>query len=119
MTDVVTQVVQKIEAGLAALETDIVGYVKDTIEPAIKAEFAVLEPQVLGLGETVLGQVWTAAQTYLASGGSATSAVAAVIAQLPADLQALEHLVMAAFGGAVQGIQASAVAAAPPAPAAS
>lgn len=111
MTDVLDQAVQKIEAALATLEKDVVGYVKDTIEPALSAEFAALGPQVLGLGETVLGQVWTAAETYLTSGGNATAAVSAVIAQLPADLAALEHLVMAAFAGAVQSIQSKAVAA--------
>ena len=98
------QAVTKIEAALKALETDISGFVKDTIEPAIKNEFDALAPQVLGLGQTVLAQVWTAAETYLTSGGNASAAIASVVAQLPADLAALEHLVAAAFAGAVQSI---------------
>jgi enamine deaminase RidA (YjgF/YER057c/UK114 family) len=104
VTTTIEQAIQKIEAALAALETDVVGYVKDTVEPAVEAEFAALKPQILGLGETVLSQVWAAASSYLASGGSASAAVASVVSQLPADLQALEHLVMAAFAGAVQSI---------------
>lgn len=122
MTDIVTQAIQKIEAGLKALETDIVGYVKDTIEPALTAEFAALGPQVLALGETVLASIWEAAEAYLASGGplspgSTAAAVASVVSQLPADLQALEHLVLAAFSGAVQSISTKPVVAADPAPA--
>ena len=122
MTTTIDQAVQKIEAALKTLETDVVGFVKDTIEPAVQAELSVLGPQVLGLGETVLGQIWTAAQTYLETGGplnpgSAAAAVGAVVAQLPADLQALEHLVMAAFAGAVQSISSKA-ASAPATPAA-
>jgi len=117
MTTSVDQAIQKIGAALAALETDIVGFVKDTVEPAVKAEFAILGPQVLGLGETVLATVWTAAQTYLETGGPSTpgasaSFVSSVVSQLPADLQALEHLVMAAFAGAVQSIQSKPPAAA-------
>lgn len=109
MTDIVTQAVQKIEAALATLETNVVGYVKDTVEPAVLAEFNILAPQVLGLGETVLSQIWQAAETYIGTGGplnpgSASAAVGSVVSQLPADLQALEHLVMAAFSGAVQSI---------------
>jgi hypothetical protein len=99
-----TTVIARIEAALGTLEADVVGFVKDTVEPAVKAEFDAVLPQVLGLGETVLAQVWQAAGTYLATGGSAADAVASVVAQLPADLQALEHLVMAAFAGAVQSI---------------
>ena len=113
MTSTEQQIVQKIEAALQKLETEIVGFVKDTVEPAIEDEYAILKPQVLGLGETVLGQVWTAALAYLTSGGSASAAVASVVAQLPADLQALEHLVMAAFAGAVQSIQSKSAAPAP------
>ena len=110
MTTSFDQGVAKIEAALKALETKIEGYVKDTVEPAVKAELAVLGPQVLGLGETVLSDVWTAAETYLASGGplnpgAASLAVGSVVEQLPAEFQALEHLVMAAFAGAVQSIQ--------------
>ena len=104
MTTSIDQAIQKIEAALKTLETDVAGFVKDTVEPAVEAEFAALKPQILGLGETVLGQVWTAAESYLTSGGSASVAVASVVSQLPADLQALEHLVMAAFAGAVQSI---------------
>ena len=123
MTTVVDQAVQKIEAALRALEADVVGYVKDTIEPAVQAELAILGPQVLGLGETVLSTVWTAALSYLESGGplnsgAASVAVGSVVSQLPADLAALEHLVMAAFAGAVQSIQSKAIAATPAAPAA-
>lgn len=104
MTTTIEQSIQKIGAALKALETDISGFVKDTVEPAIKAEFDGLAPQILGLGETVLGQVWTAASTYLATGGNAADAIASVVAQLPADLKALEHLVAGAFAGAVQSI---------------
>lgn len=124
MTTTLDQAVQKIEVALATLETDITGYVKDTIAPAVVAEFNILAPQVLGLGETVLSQVWQAAETYIGTGGplnpgSASAAIGSLVSQLPADLQALEHLVMAAFSGAVQSIQAKAVttpAAAPAAP---
>lgn len=117
MTTTIDQAVQKVEAALKELETEIVGYVKDTIEPAIIAEFKVLSPQILGLGETVLGSVWTAAQAYLAAGGPLTpgasaSFIASIVSQLPADLQALEHLVLAAFAGAVQSIQSKATSAA-------
>jgi hypothetical protein len=109
MTTTVEQAIQKIEAAVKTLEHEFAGFLKDTVEPAIEAEWTALKPQVLGLGQTVLGQVWTAAETYLVSGGplnpgAAANAVGAVVAQLPADLQALEHLVMAAFAGAVQSI---------------
>lgn len=104
MTTTIEQAIQKIEGALKALEQDISGFVKDTIEPAIEAEFAAIKPQILGLGETVLAQVWQAALAYLTSGGNAAAAIASVTAQLPADLQALEHLVAAAFAGAVQSI---------------
>src|SRR5690348_15535341 len=107
MTTTFQQAVQKIEGAIKTLETDLEGFIKDTVEPAVKAEFDALAPQILGLGQTVLAQVWTAAATYLASGGplnpgSASAAIASVTAQLPADLAALEHLVAAAFAGAVQ-----------------
>lgn len=114
MTTTLEQAAQKIEAALKTLETNIGGFLKDTVEPALDAEFTALKPQVLGLGETMLSQVWTAAETYLGSGGSITDAIAALVAQLPADLQALEHLVASAFGAAVQSIAAKAVAAAGP-----
>ncbi len=104
MTTTLEQAVQKIEASLKALETDLSDFIKGTVEPAIKNEFDAIAPQVLGLGETVLGQVWTAAETYLGSGGNAAAAIASVVAQLPADIAALEHLVAAAFAGAVQSI---------------
>ena len=108
MTTSIEQAVQKIEGALKALETDVSDFLKSTVEPAISAEFQALGPQILGLGETVLGQVWTAAETYLTSGGNASAAIASVVAQLPADLSALEHLVAGAFAGAVQSISAKA-----------
>lgn len=107
MTTTIEQVIQNIEAALKALETDVTGFIKNDVEPAIKNEFAILGPQILGLGETVLGQVWTAAQTYLMTGGSAAAAIESVVLQLPADLAALEHLVAGAFAGAVQNISTS------------
>ena len=111
MTTTIEQAVQKIEAALKALETEASDFLKGTVEPAISAEFSAIGPQILGLGETVLGQVWTAAETYLTSGGSAASAIASVVAQLPADLAALEHLVAGAFAGAVQSISSKAASA--------
>lgn len=108
MTTTIEQAVQKIEAALKALETEASDFIQQTVEPAIKAELTTLGPQILGLGETVLGQVWTAAETYLSSGGSASAAIASVVAQLPADLAALEHLVAGAFAGAVQSITSKA-----------
>lgn len=108
MTSSIVQAAQKIEAALGSLGGEASNFVFNTIEPAIEAEFSALKPQILALGETVLSQVWTAAFTYLTTGGSAGAAVASVVAQLPADLQALEHLVMAAFAGAVQSISAKA-----------
>lgn len=106
MTTSIDQAVQKIEAALKALETDFSDFVKGTVEPAVKAEFAALGPQVLGLGETVLSMVWQEAGVYLAALASGTpisagAAIAAIVAQLPEELKALEHLVAAAFAGAV------------------
>lgn len=118
MTSTISQAAQKIETALAFLETEASDFITQTVEPAVDAEFDIIKPQILALGETVLSQVWTAALTYLTTGGSAGAAVASIVAQLPADLQALEHLVMAAFAGAVQSISAKAAGtAADPAPA--
>lgn len=107
---IIEQAIAKLRIALGGLATVIEGYLKSTVEPALDAEWAALKPQILGLGETVLSQVWTAAETYLAAGGplnpgAASQAVASLIVQLPTDLQALEHLIMAAFSGAVQSIQ--------------
>ena len=109
MTTSIDQAIAKIEAALKTLESDVVGFVKDTVEPAVKAELTVLGPQILGLGETTLSFMWTAAEAYLASlatGGTVTfaAAVASVMTQLPAELQALEHVVAAGLAGAVQSI---------------
>lgn len=115
MTTIINQAIAKLRAALLSLESHFSGFLTDTVEPALEAEWSVLKPQILGLGETVLAQVWTAAETYLAAGGplnagAGSAAVASVVAQLPADLQALEHLVMAAFAGAVQSIQSKSAA---------
>lgn len=107
MTTTVEQAIQKIEGALKALEQDISGFLKDTVAPAIKTEFTVLEPQILGLGQTLLGMVWQGAAAYLlsvATGGTLTAGMVidSIVAQLPAELKALEHLVAGAFAGAVQ-----------------
>lgn len=116
MATIFEQGVAKIETALKSLETAAEGFLKDTVEPAVKAELAIIGPQILGLGETVLSQIWQAAETYLMEGGplnpgAAPDALRVLAAQLPADLQALEHIVMAAFSGAVQSIQAKKAAA--------
>lgn len=110
MATIIEQEIAKLRAAILGLETDVSAYLKDTVEPALEAEWAALKPQIIGLGETVLSQVWAAAEAYLTAGGplntgAASAAVASIVSQLPADLQALEHLVMAAFAGAVQSIQ--------------
>lgn len=107
MATIIQQAIAKVKAALKTLETDIEGFLKTDVEPALETEYDALKPQILGLGETALSQIWTAVATYIAAGGplnpgSAADAVKALVAQLPADLQALEHVVMAAFAGAVQ-----------------
>jgi hypothetical protein len=109
------QAVAKIKAAILSLGTAVEGYLKDTVEPAIEAEYAIIKPQILGLGETFLSQVWQAAEVYITEGGplnpgAGADAIRSLVTQLPADLQALEHLVMAAFAGAVQSIQSKSAA---------
>jgi hypothetical protein len=66
-------------------------------EAALDAAWVSLKPQILALGQTVLGQVLTAAETFVETGGNYADAIAVVVAQLPADAKNLE----AAVGGAV------------------
>jgi len=88
---------------------------KVALEQALDKEWAIIKPDVIALGKTVLSQVWQGAVTYVTSGGNVGFAIAAITAQLPADLADAEHIVAAAFAGAVANLQAKA---ATPAPAA-
>lgn len=95
-------------------EHAVEGFLKNTVEPALEAEWQAIKPQVIALGETVLSQVWQAALLYVTSGGNAAAAIASVTVQLPSDLAASEHIVAAAWAGAVQSIQAKQAAPAAP-----
>jgi hypothetical protein len=87
---------------LERIETDIENVWNDYVLPEGKK-----------LGLTVLGQIEQAAETYLSSGGSMTEAVASFVAQLPADLTALESSAVAYFASIVTAAQASAAGATP------
>ena len=81
-------------------------WVKNTLEPALDAEWLAVKPQVISLGETVLSQVWQAALVYVTSGGDYVAALASITAQVPADLAAAEHIVAAALSTAIANLQA-------------
>lgn len=70
------------------------------IEVALEAAWAVLKPDLQSLGQTVLSQAATAAQTLVDNGFSMTNfveAVGSVMASLPADAVAAEEDVSAAI----------------------
>jgi hypothetical protein len=87
---------------------------KTAIENALEAEWTSLKPQVLNLGQTILGQVWQAASTYVSTGGNYADALASIVAQVPADIAAAEHIIATALSGAVQSLT-TATPATPPA----
>lgn len=83
---------------------------KTKLESALEAEWQVLKPDIVNLGKTILSQVMQAAETYVAGGmnpGSGTAAIAAITAQLPADIAAAEHIVAGAFSTAVAKLTAA------------
>ena len=100
-----TTALQKVQNYLSTIETDVAA--------DLKAAWAELEPAVEALGKTILGQILTAAETYVASGGNFADALASIIGQLPGDAKALESIVAGALSAQIAKLSA-----APAAPAA-
>lgn len=68
---------------------------------AIDKEWVQVRPDVVSVGKTLASQVMTAAVAYFSGGASITQAVASIIAQLPAEAKALEHIAITLLGLAV------------------
>lgn len=81
-------------------------FLKNVVEPALDAEWQIIKPQVVALGETVLAQIWQAALIYVTSGGNYPAALVSITAQIPPDGVVAEHIVATALSGAITSIQA-------------
>lgn len=94
-----TTALAKVEAYLATVEKDVAA--------DLEAAWAELKPAVLALGKTVLGQILTAAETYVATGGNFADALASIVTQLPGDAKQLESIIAGALAAQVAKLSAA------------
>lgn len=94
-----TTALARVEAYLATIGKDI--------EVDLEAAWAELKPAIGALGKTILGQILTAAETYVTSGGNFADFLASIVGQLPGDAKALESIIAGALSAQVAKLQAA------------
>lgn len=95
-----TTAIQRVEAVLAKIEGEVVADLKDGWNE--------LEPAAAALGKTILGQILTAGEAYITSGGNFADFLASIMSQLPADAKAIESIIAGALSAQVAKLQAAA-----------
>ena len=91
--------------------TTIVARIEADIEAWAEETWAIVKPEITGLGMTVLSQVETAAEAFVTSGGNFAAALASVMGALPGDVTAGEAIVANVLSAQIVKAQAAAVAA--------
>lgn len=91
--------------------TTIIARVETAVEDWAEEAWAIVKPEVIALGATVLSQVEQAAETFVTSGGNFTDALASIVGQLPADLKAGEAIIANVLSASIVKAQATATAA--------
>ena len=98
-----TTSLQRVEAYLGTIEKEVV--------LDLETAWAELKPAIEALGKTILGQVLTAAETYVTSGGNFADFIASIVTQVPGDAKAIESIIAGALSAQVAKLQAAAPAA--------
>lgn len=91
--------------------TTIVARIEADIEAWAEETWAIVKPEITGLGMTVLSQVETAAEAFVTSGGNFAAALASVMGALPGDVTAGEAIVANVLSAQIVKAQAAAAAA--------
>ena len=99
--------------------TSVVQQIETAIETWAEEAWAIVKPEVVGLGQTVLSQVETAAEVFvtnLTSGAPVAfaDALASIVTQLPADIKAGEAIIANVLSASIVKAQAAAKAVPPP-----
>ncbi len=94
-----TTALQRVENYLGSAEQALVA--------DVEAAWAELKPAIIALGKTIGGQILTAAETYVTSGGNFADALAVVVAQLPGDAKSLESVIAGALSAQVAKLSAA------------
>ena len=91
--------------------TTIVARIEADIEAWAEETWAIVKPEITGLGMTVLSQVETAAEAFVTSGGNFAAALASIMGALPGDVSAGEAIVANVLSAQIVKAQAAAAAA--------
>ena len=91
--------------------TTIVARIEADIEAWAEETWAIVKPEITGLGMTVLSQVETAAEAFVTSGGNFAAALASIMGALPGDVTAGEAIVANVLSAQIVKAQAAAAAA--------
>lgn len=99
-----TTALARVEAFLSKIEGEVVS--------DLKAGFDEIEPAAAALGKTILAQVLTAGEAFVANLGSGAAiafkdALASIMSQLPADALAIEHIIAGALSAQIAKLQAA------------
>ena len=91
--------------------TTIVARIEADIEAWAEETWAIVKPEITGLGMTVLSQVEAAAEAFVTSGGHFAAALASIMGALPGDVTAGEAIVANVLSAQIVKAQAAAAAA--------
>ena len=91
--------------------TTIVARIEADIEAWAEETWAIVKPEITGLGMTVLSQVEAAAEAFVTSGGNFAAALASIMGALPGDVTAGEAIVANVLSAQIVKAQAAAAAA--------
>ena len=91
--------------------TTIVARIEADIEAWAEETWAIVKPEITGLGMTVLSQVEAAAEAFVTSGGNFAAALASIMGALPGDVTAGEAIVANVLSAQIVKAQAAAKAA--------
>ena len=91
--------------------TGLVQKIEADIEAWAEETWAIVKPEITGLGMTVLSQVEAAAEAFVTSGGNFAAALASIMGALPSDVTAGEAIVANVLSAQIVKAQAAAKAA--------
>ena len=89
----------------------IVQKIETALEDWAEETWAIVKPEITGLGMTVLSQVEAAAEAFVTSGGNFAAALASIMGALPGDVTAGEAIVANVLSAQIVKAQAAAAAA--------